>query len=248
MDDQGLVPDTLRSAIASVKASGRRIKFLYTIPNFHNPAGVTMAVERRPEIVEICPRGRDPDPGGQPLRAARLRGRDLPGAPLAGHRERHLSRVVLQDLRPGFRVGWALAPHAVREKLTLAAEAADLCPAGLLPDDGLPLSDHPAVARADQGLPGHVSGTPRRDSDGAGPELMPAGAAWTKPDGGFYVWVTLPGARLQGDAAPRGDRAGGLRPRNGLLLGRLRRPVRAAVLFTAQPGPDPRGGPPRWPR
>ena len=62
-------------AIRAVQAAGQTIKFLYTIPNFHNPAGVTLAAERRPEILEICRDARHPGARGQPLRAARLRGR-----------------------------------------------------------------------------------------------------------------------------------------------------------------------------
>ena len=54
MDEHGLVPGALCEAIAAVKASGRRAKFLYTVPNFHNPAGVSMAEERRDEVLEIC--------------------------------------------------------------------------------------------------------------------------------------------------------------------------------------------------
>ncbi len=54
MDDDGLVEAALREAIASVRAAGRRIKFLYTIPNFHNPAGVSLSAERRLEVLDIC--------------------------------------------------------------------------------------------------------------------------------------------------------------------------------------------------
>ncbi|HET9187074.1 MAG TPA: PLP-dependent aminotransferase family protein, partial [Acidothermaceae bacterium] len=54
MDDAGLVPDALREAIAQVAASGRRAKFLYTVPNYHNPAGITLVEERRDEIIAIC--------------------------------------------------------------------------------------------------------------------------------------------------------------------------------------------------
>ena len=54
MDDHGLVPDALRSAIKDTRAQGREIKFLYTIPNYHNPAGVSLSEERRPEIADIC--------------------------------------------------------------------------------------------------------------------------------------------------------------------------------------------------
>jgi len=54
MDEHGLVPEALRQAIATVKAAGKRIKFLYTIPNYHNPAGVSLATERRVEILDIA--------------------------------------------------------------------------------------------------------------------------------------------------------------------------------------------------
>src|SRR5688572_4692492 len=54
MDDDGLIPEHLRNALAAVRAAGRRAKFLYTIPNFHNPAGVTLSGDRRLEILRIC--------------------------------------------------------------------------------------------------------------------------------------------------------------------------------------------------
>src|SRR3954470_24980369 len=56
MDADGLIPEALRQAIAATKAAGKTIKFLYTIPNFHNPAGVTLSVPRRREILDICRR------------------------------------------------------------------------------------------------------------------------------------------------------------------------------------------------
>src|SRR5207342_3196176 len=56
MDADGLVPEALRQAIVATKAAGKTIKFLYTIPNYHNPAGVTLTAARRPEILEICRR------------------------------------------------------------------------------------------------------------------------------------------------------------------------------------------------
>src|SRR4029079_11204148 len=56
MDGAGLVPEALENAIVATKAAGHPIKFLYTIPNFHNPAGVTLSLERRPEVLDICRR------------------------------------------------------------------------------------------------------------------------------------------------------------------------------------------------
>ncbi|BDZ45365.1 hypothetical protein GCM10025866_12740 [Naasia aerilata] len=54
MDDDGLIPEALREAITRERAAGRTIKFLYTVPNFHNPAGVTLSAARRSEVLEIC--------------------------------------------------------------------------------------------------------------------------------------------------------------------------------------------------
>jgi 2-aminoadipate transaminase len=191
MDDAGLVPDALRAAIAAVTATGRRPKFLYTIPNFHNPAGVSLAVERRREILAIAQEAgvlvfEDNPYGllgfdGEPLRA--LRADDPEGVVYLGS--------FSKTFAPGFRVGWALAPHAVREKLVLASESAILCPS----------------AFAQMAVSGYLATQPwqeqvkvfrelyreRRDAmlDALG-GLFPAGARWTVPDGGFYVWLTLP--------------------------------------------------------
>ena len=128
MDENGLIPEKLREAIADVKASGRTIKFLYTIPNFHNPAGVTLSAERRPEILEICQSNGILILEDNPYGLLSFE-EDVPPA----IRSLNEDGVIYlgsfsKTLAPGFRVGWALAPHAIREKLVLAAEAAILCP------------------------------------------------------------------------------------------------------------------------
>jgi 2-aminoadipate transaminase len=191
MDDQGLVPDNLRAAIASVQAAGGRIKFLYTIPNFHNPAGVSMAPERRPEIVEICQQAGILILEDNPYGLLGFTGDTVPAL-----RSLDTENVIYlgsfsKTFAPGFRVGWALAPHAVREKLTLAAEAADLCP---------PAFSQLMVSRylttqpwREQIKAFREMYRERRDATlSALTDLMPAGVTWTQPEGGFYVWVTLP--------------------------------------------------------
>ncbi len=123
-----LIPDALRAAIAATRAAGKKIKFLYTIPNFHNPAGVTMSLERRHEIVRICEEEGvlilEDNPYG-------LLGFD--GDPMPALRSISSDNIIYlgsfsKTFAPGFRVGWALAPHTVREKLVLAQESATLCP------------------------------------------------------------------------------------------------------------------------
>jgi len=191
MDGDGLVPDRLREALASLADAGRRVKFLYTIPNFHNPAGVSLSPARRRAVLDICGEAGllvlEDDPygllgfDGEPPRA--LRADDPDGVIYLGS--------FSKTFAPGFRVGWALAPHAVREKLVLAAEAAVLCP---------PMFSQLAVSEylATQPWQEQVKTfrelyRERRDATlEALAAHFPAGATWTRPGGGFYVWVTLP--------------------------------------------------------
>ena len=191
MDADGLVPEALRQAIASVKAAGKTLKFLYTIPNFHNPAGVTLAAERRTEILEICRTENllilEDNPygllgfDGEPLRA--LRADEAEGVIYLGS--------FSKTFAPGFRVGWALAPHMVREKLVLAQESATLCPPQFSQMAvSAYLSNHDWQGQIKQFREMYRE---RRDAMvEALEDLMPASCRWNVPDGGFYVWLTLP--------------------------------------------------------
>jgi 2-aminoadipate transaminase len=196
MDDQGLVPEALRAAIAEVKASGRTAKFLYTIPNFHNPAGTSLSDARRDEVLAICVEAgllvlEDNPYGllgfeGPPTPAIRARG----GARDAGDHVIYLGSFS-KTFAPGLRVGWVLAPHAVREKLVLASEASVLCPPAL---NQMVVTEY--LATQDwQGQIGVFKELYQERRDAmleALRTMMPAGTTWTRPTGGFYVWTTLP--------------------------------------------------------
>ena len=128
MDAEGMIPQSLRETIAAVRARGGRIKFLYTIPSFQNPMGVTLSWQRRMEVLEIARENDilvvEDNPYGllyfnQPAPHA-MRSADEDGVVYLG--------TFSKTLAPGLRVGWALAPHAIREKLVLANEAAILSP------------------------------------------------------------------------------------------------------------------------
>jgi 2-aminoadipate transaminase len=191
MDEQGLDPQALREAVTALRAAGRTVKFLYTIPNFQNPAGVTQSLERRTEILRVAEETDllvvEDNPYG-------LLGFD--GDPTPAIRSMDEDRVVYlgsfsKTFAPGFRIGWVLAPHAVREKLVLAQESATLCP---------PVFSQFAIAAylANHDWRGQIKVfremyRERRDALLAGlADHMPAGMSWTVPTGGFFVWATLP--------------------------------------------------------
>ncbi|WP_309620902.1 PLP-dependent aminotransferase family protein [Salinibacterium sp.] len=190
MDEQGLIPQALRESIARVKAAGKTIKFLYTVPTFSNPTGVTLSWERRLEILEICRSNgilvlEDNPYGllyfdGQPPHAMRSVEED--GVIYLG--------TFSKTLAPGFRVGWALAPHAIREKLILANEAAVLSPSSFTQhviNEYLSTADWRGQIETFRDVYRE-----RRDAMLAGLADYLPDLSWTTPTGGFYVWVTLP--------------------------------------------------------
>ena len=191
MDDAGLVPEALRHALAAVRASGRRVKFLYTIPNFQNPAGVTLSVQRRAEILEICHQHDVLVVEDNPYGLLGFDGQTYPALRSADPINVIYLGSFSKTFAPGLRVGWVLAPHAVREKLVLAAESASLCP---------PAFTQAVVSRylSQHDWKGQIKTyreayRERRDATlSAMEQQLPAGCTWTKPEGGFYVWLTVP--------------------------------------------------------
>ena len=190
MDENGLIPAALIEHIAALKASGRTIKFLYTIPSFHNPAGVTLSWERRLEILEICRSNNilvlEDNPYGllyfdKPAPDA-IRSLERDGVVYLG--------TFSKTLAPGFRVGWALAPHAIREKLVLANEAAVLSPSSftqMVISEYLSTADWKGQINTFRGVYHERKNAMLSALDEYLPDL-----GWTNPTGGFYVWVTLP--------------------------------------------------------
>jgi DNA-binding transcriptional MocR family regulator len=190
MDDHGLVPQALRDAITQVKKQGQRIKFLYTCPTFHNPAGVTLSEARRSEILEICKNAGilvvEDNPYGMlafdgTLTPA-IRSLDEDGVLYLG--------TFSKTFAPGYRTGWVLAPHAVREKLVLAAESATLCPAHasqMAISAYLETCDWRGQIEAYRAVYAERAAATMAALD----EFMPE-CRWTVPTGGFYTWVTLP--------------------------------------------------------
>ena len=189
-DNNGMSPEALEESIAKMKKQGKKIKFLYLVPNFANPSGVTLSADRRPKILEICKREHililEDNPYGllyfdKPVPDA-LRASDEDGVIYLGS----FSKI----LAPGFRVGYVLAPPAIRDKLVLAQESALLCPSSFTQ---FMISEY--LAHADwQKQIDTFRGVYRERKDAALSavrEYLP-NVETTTPDGGFYLWLTLP--------------------------------------------------------
>jgi DNA-binding transcriptional MocR family regulator len=189
-DHEGLDPDALEASIKQLKADGRRIKFLYLVPNFGNPSGVTLTEERRHRIVEICRREHililEDNPYGL------LYFGEKPPVAMRSYEEDCVIYLgsFSKILAPGLRVGYVLAPPAIRDKLVLANESALLSPSTFTQ---MLISEY--LAKSDwQGQIDTFRGIYRERRDAAldaMKEYLPH-LHTTRPDGGFYLWVTLP--------------------------------------------------------
>lgn len=191
MDADGLIPELLEARIAALQLAGKSIKFLYTIPSFNNPSGITLAAERRQEIVDICRNANILILEDNPYGLLRF-----DGEPLVPLRAANPDDVIYMGsfskiFAPGLRVGWALVPAHLQRRYYLAAESVTLCPPALnqmLVSAYLRDYDWKTQIQTYRGLYAERC----QAMLSALAEHFPEGATWTTPDGGFFVWVTLP--------------------------------------------------------
>ena len=196
VDHEGIRTDLLEGALRSGP------KFMYILPNFQNPSGVTMSLQRRQELVHLSDKYGVPIIEDDPYGQLRYEGQHLPSLGLLdrvnhnGDYEYHLGNVIYlctfsKTLAPGLRLGWIVAPPDVISKLVQLKQGADLHTSTFTQivayevARGGFLSQHVKMIRALY--------KERRDVMLAAlEEHFPAGVTWTRPEGGLFLWVTLP--------------------------------------------------------
>ena len=201
MDDNGIIPERLVEAIAQARSEGKPIKMIYLIPNFHNPAGVTLSAARRLEVLDIAHNEGilivEDNPYG-------LLWFDQPAPPAmraAGGEGIIYLGSFSKTFGPGLRVGWVVAPHGIREKLILANEAAVLSPSAfsqLVVADYFQRSDWKVQIDTFRDLY-----RDRRDAMVTALANELPTVHHTSPTGGFYLWLTLPEGLNSKEMLPR---------------------------------------------
>jgi 2-aminoadipate transaminase len=199
MDGEGMPIDALESTLERLQAEGRKPKFIYTIPNFHNPAGVTMSLARRRRLVEVARERELLVLEDNPYGLLRYEGEPLPtlySLDASNGRDGASDLVIYlgtfsKILAPGLRLGWAVAPRPVLEKLNLGKQGADLCSS---PVTQLFVAAY--FAERDWRL--YLERlkelySRRRDVMLAALEQhFGDQGRWTHPQGGLFIWATLP--------------------------------------------------------
>jgi 2-aminoadipate transaminase len=208
IDADGMPIDALESTLDRLHAQGRRPKFIYTVPNFQNPGGVTMSLARRRRLVEVARERELLILEDNPYGLLRYEGEALPtlysldaenaNPPTPGGS----SDLVIylgtfsKILSPGLRLGWAVAPRPVLEKLNLGKQGADLCSSSVTQ---MFVSAYFAERDA-HGGPAWIEYVERLRELYRGrrdvmlealAEHFGEGASWTQPQGGLFIWATL---------------------------------------------------------
>ncbi len=194
LDKQGMNVDTVEDILRTYTAKGQKIKFVYVVPDFQNPSGVTLSLERRMRLLELCYEYDTVIVEDTPYRELRFEGQAVPKLGAMDKRGHAFSlHTFSKILFPGTRIGWIVANKAIMDKLVMAKQPTDLC--------SPPLNQSIIYEFCRRGLlEPHIKKiieVYRNKRDvmlKALEEYMPkdAGIDWTHPEGGLFLWVTLP--------------------------------------------------------
>lgn len=191
MDEEGMLLHELEGVLRGIAEAGERAKLIYTIPNFQNPAGITMSAERRFGLLELAHAYDCLVVEDNPYGMLRYE-----GSPCPTLRSLDEGRVIYlgtlsKIFSAGMRIGWVAAPHPILDKLLLAKQAADLCTSTFTQ-----MVAHTYFSEEDwKGQVGQLIEIYRERRNAmldALEEHMSGVATWTRPQGGLFVWVTLP--------------------------------------------------------
>ena len=183
-DDHGLVPEAVAEA-------GKGARLLYALPNFQNPTGRTLSIERRATLVETCARMGLPLIEDDPYGALSYKGEPMPRMLSMNPGGVIYMGSFSKILTPGIRLGYIVAPVALTRKLEQAKQATDLHTAQLTQ-----MAVHEVIK--DGFLDAHIPEIRKLYADqchamlNALEQYFPSGVQWTRPEGGMFIWVTLP--------------------------------------------------------
>jgi 2-aminoadipate transaminase len=192
LDDQGMRSDLLEKKMQELQGKGQKPKYIYVIPDFQNPTGICMPEKRRLEIIEIARKYNVLIVEDSPYREVRFSG--IPQRTmyeLDGTGQVILLGTMSKIFVPGFRLGWIIAHEDVIDKLVMAKQNTDLCTSSFVQKIAARYFDkgyfEPNLAKT------NAMYKEKRDAMvEAFHKFMPKGVKWTEPEGGLFLFVTLP--------------------------------------------------------
>ena len=192
MDDEGMQMDILEEKLTQLKNEGKKVKFIYTISNFQNPAGVTMSLARRKKIIEIAHKFNVFIVEDNPYEQLRFEGNPTPSIYSLDNIGFVISLGTFSKIVcPGLRVGWILGNKEIIRKIVILKQATDLCTSIL---NQLIVYEYIKLGKLEENIKSNIQIYKKKRNVmlNALEKHFPKEAAWTKPQGGFFVMVTLP--------------------------------------------------------
>lgn len=193
LDEEGIDTEKLDSEIKRLMDNGQKPKFIYVVPDFQNPSGITLNLKRRKELIAIAEKYDLIIVEDSPYRQLRFEGK--PEEPLLSlNKERVLSLFTFSKiLLPGFRLGWMAGPPTLIQKAIVAKQAVDLCAP---PFNQAVMAEFMKRGLLEKQIQ-RIIAAYREKRDYMLEKLdecMPRteGLKWTRPAGGLFLWVTLP--------------------------------------------------------
>ena len=191
MDADGIIPEELERLIGEVRAAGKTTKGLYTIPNFQNPGGVNLSVQRRLQVGEICRSNDLLIFEDNPYGLLGFDGETMPAIQPSFEEITLYFGSFSKMIAPGLRVGWVLPPESLYGHLVNASETSQLNPSVFSQQLISSYLDDPVW----KDKLAEYRGIYREKFNALVETLevvMPAGTTWNRPTGGFYLWIRVP--------------------------------------------------------
>jgi len=186
VDDEGMEMDALEAVLKAESP-----KFVYILPNFHNPKGVTLTLERRKKLVELAAKYGTPIIEDDPYGELRFEGEDLPPIVVLHKQNVIYLSTFSKILAPGIRLGWVVAPEAIIGQLVLAKQSTDLHTSTLIQMIAHDIMKR-GILKAHAKEIRKVYGERRRLMTTQMEKHFPKEVTWTKPEGGLFLWVQVP--------------------------------------------------------
>ncbi|MFZ2755550.1 MAG: PLP-dependent aminotransferase family protein [Atopobiaceae bacterium] len=188
MDQDGMRMDLLEAKLRELGPG--KVKFIYTIPNFNNPSGITLSLERRHRLLELSHEYGVPVVEDDPYGLIRYEGEDIPRLKSMDPGVIYLG-TTSKIFAPGLRLAWVVAPKPFIDRMNLSKQGADLCTSPF----NMVLAEH-YFKETDWLATLEISKARYRERKNAMlaalEELFPPEASWTHPEGGLFLWVSLP--------------------------------------------------------
>ena len=193
LDENGMKPDDLEKSILHLKVLGKKIKFIYIIPDFQNPAGITVPDQRRMKILEIADRYDLLVLEDSPYREIRFEGEPQKMLYSLDTKGRVITLCTFSKiLSPGFRVGWVIGNPDILDRIVMAKQTADLCTSAFVQKI---IARYIEKGLLEKNLKKTISLYAERKNHMIAclKKYMPENVTWTEPQGGLFLFVTLPG-------------------------------------------------------